>query len=198
MKSITPEQHTGKAIDASSEKKFSSETEAKTFFREVKEKLQNVNHWHETAGKLSATFRLVDSAGQPVNRDPEKGDYFQIDIPGPGSKTGDGYDWAQVEAIEESESSTEDSFSIRVRPAENPNARGNDTAHFYSPESTSTFLISRKNNTVTAAVHDRNIKPNTDTDEPVDQVRDAVVGTAGLLGFSKIQWQKLTDGLIGD
>jgi hypothetical protein len=35
-----------------------------------------------------------------------------------------------------------------------------------------------------------------DADRATDKIRDAVVGAAGALSFSKIQWQKLTDGLI--
>ena len=59
----------------------------------MKDRLQNVNQWKEYAGNISADFRLVDKAGREVQRQAKKGDYFKIDIPGPGSQSGDGYDW---------------------------------------------------------------------------------------------------------
>jgi hypothetical protein len=150
-------------------------------------------------GKLFATFNLVSNTGELLSGEPSEGNYFRIDIPGPGSKAGDGYDWVILEAIDSQESSETETFGFRVRPAENPKGKiTGDTAHFYSPESTSTFTVERRGNKVTAAVRDRNIKPNTDSEETSDQVRDAVIGTAGLLGFSKIQWQQLTDGIVQD
>lgn len=200
MKTIIPAQKTGKAIDATSERTFLNEEEARSFFRVAKKRLQHVNEWHGVSGKLLAAFKLFSNEGAPINREPSKGDYFRIDIPGPGSKSGDGYDWVKIEAIESSESADAEMFGFRVRPAENPAKKDvkGDTAHFYSLESTSTFVVSRTGNQVTAAIYDRNIKPNTDTKETLDQVRDAIIGTAGLLGFSKIQWQQLTDGLMRD
>jgi hypothetical protein len=198
MKSITPKQTTGKAIEAKSIRELATPEEAQAFFRVMKERLKQIKQWHALSGPLSATFELVDRAGQPVNREPATGDYFKIDIPGPGSKGGEGFDWALVEAVKSETTDDGESYGIRVRPADNPTVASQDTAHFYSPESTSTFVVHRAGKIVEAAVYDRNIKPNTDTSKGVDQVRDAVIGTVGLLGFSKIQWQRLTDGLIGE
>lgn len=44
-----------------------------------------MNNWHHLAGIISAKFQLVNASVDKVNRKAEKGDYFQIDIPGPGS-----------------------------------------------------------------------------------------------------------------
>ena len=193
---IVPKQRTGKAIDVAGSLTFHDENEAKAFFSVVKGRLQNVNEWADLAGNLSATFRLVNSDGVEVKRNLEQGDYFKIDIPGPGSKTGDGYDWVQIEEVENKSSFDSDSFSFRVRPTENPQNQNKDIAHFYSQESTSTFTVSRKGCTVDATIRDRNTKPNTTADSPVDKVRDSIVGAMGVLSFSKIQWQKLVDGLL--
>jgi hypothetical protein len=89
-----------------------------------------------------------------------------------------------------------ESFGFRVRPADNPREAGRETAHFYSTESTSSFIIERRRNKVTASIHDRNTKPNTEANRPSDKIRDVVVGTAGAVAFSKLQWQRLTDGLL--
>jgi len=193
---IVPKQRTGKAIDATGSLTFHDENEAKAFFSVVKNRLQNVNEWAELSGNLSATFRLVDAGGVEVSRNLQQGDYFKIDIPGPGSKTGDGYDWVKIEEVENKSSSDSESFSFRVRPTVNPQNQNNDIAHFYSPESTSTFIVSRKGCNVEAAIRDRNTKPNITADSPVDKIRDSIVGAMGVLSFSKIQWQNLVDGLL--
>ena len=193
---IVPEQHTGEAIDAESSVEFNDDGEAKEFFNVVKSRLQDVNNWHELAGSLTADFQLADKDGIEVARAAQKGDYFKIDIPGPGTKSGEGYDWVQIEEIENTSTPDIDSFGIRVRPAQNPQSKEKDISHFYSPESTSSFIVARENTKVTAAIYDRNTKTNKETDSLPDKVRDAVVGVAGIFIFSKIQWKALTDGLI--
>src|SRR5688572_27719675 len=193
---IVPKQRTGKAIDVTGSLTLKDEDEAKAFFSVVKNRLQNVNEWADLSGNLSATFQLADADGREVSRNLQQGDYFKIDIPGPGSKTGDGYDWVQIEDVENKSSSNEDSFSFRVRPSDNPRNSNQDVAHFYSPESTSTFTVSRKGCNVDVAIRDRNTKPNKTADSPVDKIRDSIVGAMGVLSFSKIQWQSLVDGLL--
>lgn len=195
-KELVPDQHTGKAIDAESSVELVNDEEAKTFFNTVKARLENVNNWHQYAGTISAEFRLVDKTGVEVRRIAQKGDYFKIDIPGPGSAGGNGYDWVQIEEVETTSTANTDHFGFRVRPAQNPQNNKEDIAHFYSPESTSSFTVLRENNIVTVGIYDRNTKTNKDTHSMTDKIRDAVVGTAGLLSFSKIQWQHLADGLM--
>jgi hypothetical protein len=193
---IVPDQHTGKAINAESCLELNTVEEAKSFFSTVKSRLQHVNGWHKLAGSLSATFQLVDKNGVEVNRAAQKGDYFKMDIPGPGTESGEGYDWVQIEELESTATGDVDSFGLRVRPANDPKKNKEDVAHFYSPESTSSFTVTGEKTKVTAAIYDRNTKPNKETETFIDKVRDAVVGAVGLLSFSKIQWKALADGLI--
>jgi hypothetical protein len=193
---LVPEQETGKAIEASANAVLNTPEEAKLLFEIAKTRLQNVNEWHKTAKNISAEFRLVTNEGTLLNRRPQQGDYFKIDIPGPGTKTGNGYDWVQIEEIVTTDEGDMESYGFRVRPSQNPEERNADIAHFYSSESTSTFLVTRKGNTVTAEVFDRNTKPNENVDSVGDKIRDAAVGAAGLIGFSKLQWNGLTEGLI--
>ncbi|HEY9049215.1 MAG TPA: hypothetical protein VIN08_25110 [Ohtaekwangia sp.] len=196
MQEITPLQYKGKAIDAHSSRLFGSLQEAKIFFKTAKERLQSIHSWHTIARNLSATFRLVDASGIDLYRAPREGDYFKIDIPGPGSIEGEGYDWVKIEAVESNAADENENYSFRVRPAGNPQTASGNTAHFYSPDSTSTFIVSRWRNKVIAAIHDRNIEPNKDADSAIDKLRDRVIGTAGVISFSKIQWQGLTDGIV--
>lgn len=197
MNNITPTQHTGKAVDASSTKQLSSIEDAKIFFVTVREKLRAVGQWSAIAGKLMASFQLADSDGREVtDRAPIEGDYLKIDIPGPGNAESDGFDWVRVEAIEWNEDDDSEEFSFRVRPALNPVKGTGETAHFYSSDATSSFVVRRTGTVVTVEVHDRNTKTNEDSTNPVDMLRNKVAGIVGLMAFSKIQWQSLTDGLI--
>jgi len=195
-KRIVPKQRTGKAIDANGTIELNSHDESKAFFALVKERLENVNGWSRITEGLSATFQVVDKDGREVDRPVKKGDFLKIDVPGPGSKTGDGYDWVMVEDVEHTTKDDVESFGFRVRPTENPHNSKSDIAHFYSQESTSSFMVHRDGCVVHATVKDRNTKPNADAESTVDKIRDAVVGAAGVVSFSKIQWQGLVDGLL--
>lgn len=193
---IVPKHKTGISINAESVIGLADEEKARAFFDLVKIRLKNVNKWHEIAGDSFARFQLVNKDGIEVQRSPQKGDYFKIDIPGPGPASGKGYDWVRVEAIESTSTPEKESFGFRVRPAQNPQKNGKDIAHFFSHESTSSFVVTREGTKITAAIYDRNTKPNKDATLIVDKIRDMIAGTAGVLIFSKLQWKKLTDSLL--
>lgn len=174
--------------------------EAKKLFAEAKERLLNVNKWDQICGKASAVFKLTDENGNEVDGKPKVSYHFKIDIPAPDLKTGEGYDWVRVEAIEEKENAEEDSEFIimRVRPSSNPTKASGEVAHFFSDKSTSNFLIQREKKTVTAAVLGRNEVANTDAAHSLlDKLRNAIVGTGALGGLSYPQWKSLVKGLLG-
>ena len=193
---IIPEQQSGVKTNTESSVELASTEEAKFFYEKVKQRLLQVNEWHHWAGSLTANFQLTDKDGKELDRPAQKDDHFKIDIPGPGPATGDGYDWVQVEAIEESEKNEEQSIAMRVRPATNPNNNRKDVAHFFSDEATSCFVVKREGNTVTAAVYGRNEKPNTNTETTGDKARNAAIATGAITGFSKLQWKSLLNGLV--
>ena len=139
---------------------------------------------------------VIDEKGEEVTRDVRKGDYLRINIPGPGSKEGDGYDWVLVEELKEINRGSLQSVGFRVRPTENPFGEKNETSHFYSKEATSSFIICRENAQLISWIVDRNLLPNTESGSLVDKVRDVVVGVSAIAGLSKVQWQQLADGLI--
>ena len=155
-----------------------------------------IHNWGKIAGKLSADFQLTDNKGNEADRPAQKTDHFRIDIPGPGSKAGEGYDWARVEDIKEVNNGDVDSIAIVVRPAANPQTQNPNVAHFFSEKSTSTFVVTREANKITASIYDRNIEANEETEEPLDKLRNAMVGLTAKHGFSKLQWQALADALI--
>jgi len=193
---IIPEQEDGREISVKSEVETGDLQKAKALFDLAKNRLLDVNHWQELTGKLLADFQLTDHTGQHVEGLVREGLYYKIDIPGPGSSAGAGYDWTKVEKIDIYSSTDVDSIGIRVRPTSNPASGDESIAHFYDKDSTSTFTLTRENTKVTAAIYDRNTKTNQDTEKLTDKVRNTAIGGAGIVSFSKIQWKSLTDGLL--
>jgi hypothetical protein len=192
MSRIIPEHNEGTQTNTEASVYLLNEEEAKTFFKSLKRRLFLVNNWHQYAGTATASFQLTDNKGIPVIRKPKASDYFKIDIPGPGTETGKGHDWVRVETIEENE----DYVGIRVRPAPNPTNQKNEVAHFFSEEATSSFIVKREGNKITAGVYGRNEKPNTGTETLTDKLRNAAIATGAISGFSKLQWKSLVNGLI--
>ncbi len=191
---ILPRQEKGIEIKAEEEITFDDVIAAGEFYEQAKMRLLDVNHWHELG--LRAVFQLIDASGNEVNGQAREGLYFRIDIPGPGTNAGDGYDWVQVQKIAEYNSGDVRSIALQVRPAANPTAPEGETTHFYSDGSTSTFTVTREGNKLTAAIYDRNIEPNKEAGSLPDKLRNAIVGTAGMTIFSKLEWEALAKGLV--
>jgi hypothetical protein len=194
-----PSQEEGSEKNIETTEELNTVEEAKELFKEARKRLLNINQWDKVCGKLSAVFKLTNEQGEEIQSDPEVGNYFKIDIPGPGTASGKGYDWVRVEAVEENRDEQEDfeSLLIRVRPADNPSTNDSNVAHFFSDKATSNFVLSREKKIVTAAVYGRNEVPNTTTDKPLDKTRNAVVGTTAIAGFSNPQWKSLVNGVLG-
>jgi hypothetical protein len=197
-RSIVPSQNEGTQKDIEHIVTAVDENDARKLFMIARNRLVDVNHWHEYSGSMSATFQLTDQYGKEVNRTAEKGDYFKINIPAPGSIEGNGFDWVNIEAIEDVSNPDGDieRIALRVRPASNPKEKGENVAHFFSEDSTSSFIIERLGNQLKAAVYGRNERPNTSTSNLIDKVRNVIVGVTAILGFSNIQWKNLVKGLI--
>ena len=139
---IIPGQFKGQALEVEASSVSDTETAAQSLYELAKKKLFSVNDWHKVVDGLTARFQIVDQDGNEVSRKVNKGDYLRINIPGPGNKEGDGYDWVVVEELKEINKEDFQSAGFRVRPTENPFGKKNETAHFYSNETTSSFLLS--------------------------------------------------------
>ncbi len=193
---IVPEQYTGRGIEADASVELEDDNNASIFYNAAKERLLNVNKWHKIAGFISAEFQVFDKNGNETQRNVQQGDYIRVDIPGPGSKAGEGYDWVFVEELKEIGDGNIQSIGFRVRPAANPLDNQEHIAHFYDAAATSNFIITREEIKVTATIIDRNVKPNDDTGSVTDKLRHTVVGSTAINSFSKIQWQNLAEGLV--
>ncbi|RYY39322.1 MAG: hypothetical protein EOO08_10775 [Chitinophagaceae bacterium] len=191
-----PQQEAGGQSNTEARRSLVDDAAAQSFYERVRQRLLHVNGWQALAGAGTAAFQLTDAQGNDAHRPVQTGDHFKIDIPGPGSDTGDGFDWVRVEAVEEGESEGCPYTAIRVRPATNPNNERNDVAHFFSEEATSNFIVRREGNTVIAAVHGRNEKPNAAAETLIGKVRNFLFGSGAIAGGSKLQWNALVDGLV--
>lgn len=193
-----PPQVEGKKYDTSEEARCQTVAEAKQLFNAAAARLLNINQWYDIARKPSAKFQLVDSHGMEVDGDPQVAYYMRIDLPVAGPDSGDGYDWVRIEEIrdERNGEAEEESLTIRVRPSSPPFENDDDPAHFFTTDASSSFRVQRSRQVVTAEVHGRNEKPNTEGDTLIEKVRNAVVGLGAILGFSHPQWSNLVKGIL--
>ena len=198
MENIVPEQVEGVKTNTESKVEFDDLIAAKDGFLEAKKRLQNVADWHRLAGDASANFELVDAYGNSITGIPNIGNHLKIKITGPKTKTGEGFDWVKIEAIENSTENEAEIFAMRVRPATNPENNSTDTAHFFTDDATSTFMIKRTNKTVTAAIYGRNEKPNVEADSLIDKARNAFVAFGAIIGLAKFQWKSLLNGIVDE
>lgn len=193
---IIPEQNEGASSDTENSVSFLQREEAVQFYEVVKARMQDVNHWNKYAGESLADFTLLNSKGEEVSRLPEVNDYFKIDVPGIGNPSGDGYDFVQIQEVKDITEAEESCFYITVQPAPSPLNTDKDVAHFFTEKASSTFIVRLNGNTVYAEVHGRNELPNIKGVDLNDTLRNTLVATGGVLGFSKLQWSALTKGLI--
>lgn len=194
--SLVPDQQSGVPIRAQHSVTAPDNVRAHQVFTVARARLLQVNEWTKVAGAGSADFAVYDDQAHATKRAVRKGDYLRVDIPGPGPSSGHGYDWVHVEDMEERQVADEELIAFRVRPSSNPASPDDAVAHFYSPESTSTFIVARHGLEVSATIYDSNTKVN-DTDAGIgDRIRNTMVGAGGIAAFSKWQWKKLAEGLL--
>ncbi|WP_223607856.1 hypothetical protein [Chryseobacterium sp. OSA05B] len=190
-----PQQISGGFHDTESEKQFEPAL-LPVKFELLKERFFAFDQWKSYCGEGFADFKLYDSEGNGVGRTPQMADFMRIDIPGPGEQEAKGYDWVEITDICFQEDNISESIMITCTPSRNPeHPQSNHIAHFYSPKATSTFMISRTPTHLKAAVYGRNEKPNFNAGF-IDIVRNLMVSAGGMVGISKIQWKKLSDGFL--
>lgn len=191
-----PTQTIGSEMNAVEKVQCASIAEAKEFYQKVRNRLTDVNAWAAMAKLPMSSFKLFDYAGRAVKRNASEGDFIRIDIPGPGTRTGHGYDWVIIEALVEETGAKAEAISMRVRPAAHPLGEDEHIAHFLKSCATSTFQVKRVGNCVSAEEHGRNEVANLDTGHLLDNIRNAIVGVSAKIGFSYPQWKSLVVGLL--
>ena len=192
-----PAQYTGEATTTSETKELVHEAAAIIFFKAAVTRLLDVNKWASLSGGMSSGFQLTDLAAKAAEGPAETGMYIRIDIPGPGTNAGKGFDWVKIEQKEHVMlNEHQEVFFIRARPSEHPIQKSAGIAHFLRKEASSSFVLVRNGTEITATVYGRNEVPNTQTTDIGDKIRNAIVGSTGAIGISKLQWKALVKGLL--
>ena len=174
---------------------YCHESNARSGYRRATERLYAINGWKALNDAIKTDFLHCDAAGTPVDRKPVVGDCIRINLPGPGSPSGGGYDWVNITAVEEEEGEAPYA-SLTLVPCANPLEPGEQVAHFYTSASSNTFVVRRVGSCVQAEVHGRNEQPNTATPPLLDRMRNEAVALAGKVGLGKMQWRDWTDGVV--
>jgi hypothetical protein len=187
----------GKKLDLRAKTSFDNEMKAEEFYRTAKRKLLRAFEWYDTAKIPASTFTLTDQNGNEILREMHENDILRIDIPGPCTKQGSGYDWVRVERIVDEKTITGEYCAITLRPTSNPKHHGEEeVAHFFKNTATSTLLVKRQNADVIAQYYGRNEIVNTNATKLTDKIRNLVVGVAAKLGMSFSQWKSLIEGIV--
>lgn len=190
---LVPPQKTGASKNYKHSITLSSLKEAKNQFQAAKTRLLNIAQWERVAGKGSAQFVLTDKEGNPVQRKPTVGDHIQIDIPSPTHQ----HDWVRIESMEEPSGTEETEFiGIKVRPAVNPITKETHVSHFFSPQSTSSFILRREKTNLIAEVLGRNEMPNSKTKSLWQKIKNWAVALGAMAGVADVQWEGLVKGLV--
>jgi hypothetical protein len=194
---LISEQQEGRKLTAESAKSFDHTETAKLQYVRARQRILDVNNWNKLIDGITADFRLTNQYGSLLDDLAQKGMLVRIDIPGPGTSEGNGYDWAIIEELKEGKMEDEEFIGLRIRPSSNPTEPSAEISHFFSADSTGTIILYRKGNLVTCSVYDRNLKANSQAkDNFTDRVRNTIVGSLASIGMSGIQWQKLTDTVL--
>ncbi|THH40590.1 hypothetical protein [Neolewinella litorea] len=164
-------------------------------YRLAVSRLLKVNEWGSLHKAIRTDFRLCDGRGDTLDRAPRPGDYIRIDLPGPGSPSGGGYDWVRITGVEEVEGEAPYA-SMTVEPCPDPRGDEEAVAHFYARGASNTFVIRKVGQCVQAEVHGRNERPNNSDPAMLDRVRNEAVALAGKVGLGKIQWQDWAAGVV--
>lgn len=194
-----PENTTGKQTDLFANRSFHSAEESMLFFNRACQRLLNPNQWALLAGKEKASFGLFDRNGDQQERFAQVGDYVRIDLPGPGSPLGSGYDWVQIANIDRQtrNEGMETFLALQMRPSPAP-GKSASPAHFFEAVASSTLAVHRVNNKVTTSHHGRNEVVNNHTGHVADNIRNTLVATGARWGLSELQWTAFIEGLLAD
>ncbi|MCJ7936208.1 MAG: hypothetical protein MUW56_21895 [Chryseobacterium sp.] len=190
-----PRQKSGGFHDTESQKQF-EQAIIPLQYEILKKRFFAINKWKSYCGEAFAEFKLHDFNGDPVDREPQKGDFVRIDIPGPGETEAKGYDWVEITDLCYYQDTVSESITMTCRPSKDPkNDKNTHIAHFYNAGATSTFMIYRNPSHLKAAVYGRNESPNFNA-KLIDIIRNIMTAAGGIMGIAKIQWKQLTDGFL--
>ena len=195
---LVPKQKMGKQYDNTDTVICTNSLDAKGKYLDACTKLFKINEWGKIGNTLLQTeFCLCNNKGKEVTRHARTGDFIRINLAGPCSKNGDGFNWVQIDQIViKTEENDSELTSVKVRPAACPLNGSTAIAYFFNEESTTTFIVSKIKNEVSAEIHVRNKESNKNTSQPADFIRNIALAKLAAVKFSAIQWKRLCEGFL--
>tara|TARA_R110002049_G_scaffold151160_1_gene314709 strand:+ start:25795 stop:26406 length:612 start_codon:yes stop_codon:yes gene_type:complete len=174
-----------------------NESAANKNFEVVRKRLLLVDKWHTFSEDIKAEFYLVDKNDNSVSDQFEIGNYIKIDIPGPGNPSGDGFDWTEIVNIQNgADEEICPFFSFTIKPCAPPNNSETSTAHFYTDDTSNTFILRCVANCIYLEVHSRNELENTKDVPVLDKLRNKAIALGGIVGLGNLNWAAFTKGLL--
>lgn len=177
-------------------KEFLNKAIAFKKFQAACQYLLNVSEWNSYAKGLGGEFSYTDSDGNECATDVQQGGFIRVKLPGPANPLGNGYDWVVVTQLEKIAGAHSSSLIMLSVPCALPKKTKEGTAHFYAPTASNTFIVTLKDEKVEVGIYGRNEKANIHNAPLTSAVRNGIVALTAKLGFSKIQWELLAEGIL--
>ncbi|RYG04356.1 MAG: hypothetical protein EOO02_06310 [Chitinophagaceae bacterium] len=190
---LVPESSKGKEVTLTESIREGDTQLAEQKFRRAVEILLRPGKWNDVAG--GARFSISHNPDQESIV--KENDFIRINIPGPGPANGEGYDWVMVEKIiDQTNDEQFPAVGLLLKASPDPDTDDKAPAHFFGEGASSTIIIFRESDTITAKYFGRNEAPNVHTDSVITNIRNTVVAAGAMFGLSELQWSSLLKGLI--
>lgn len=175
----------------SAKRVFSDESQARSFFRDVCQRLLDTADWSENSS--GSSYGLFDETGRSAdNRPISEGDFIRISIHGSGK-----YDWVRVIRIFQ----TDREMVVTVHPTFDPTAQPPDTntvSHFFHAAARNNFCVQLDGQTINFYVIGLNERQNvSDTGGLLETARNAATANLGYyLGIQKVIWSEFCKNFL--
>ncbi len=192
-----PQNLKGNSHDVVSMKCVDTLESADSYFKTVVERLISVKDWCSYSDKVKTKFVIINSDTAQETNEFDTGNMIRIEIPGPGTASGKGYDWTKIIDITTNKDDAElPFFAMTLKPCSPPNANNEVIAHFYKEKSSNTFVIRRIGDCIYAEVHGRNETINISDVPLLDSIRNIGINMGTKIGLGGLNWLALTEGLL--
>lgn len=170
---------------------FPLETEAESFFEQLKGKILHIKDWNAESGLTG--YELFDENGAASHRRQAiLGDFVRLTLHGSGKS-----DWVKIIDIDDAP----DEIVLTVKPFFDPTAEEPDekiTSHFFTSEATNNFCLERKGKTINFRVIGLSEKTNTaETEGIVETIRNVATANVGsYFGIQKAEWKIFCENFL--
>lgn len=192
-----PQHLKGESHDIVNMKCVDSDKSAEELYQDVVIRLKTVKEWHSYSDKVKAKFVIINPDTGVETDEFEIGYLVRIEIPGPGTVSGNGFDWTKITNIQTNKNRDDMAyFAMTLKPCSPPNANSDVIAHFYKEKSSNTFIIRKIGDCIYAEVHGRNETINISDVPLMDSIRNIGINIGSKIGLGGLNWLALTEGLL--